>query len=219
MPRTRRRFTKKTLTAAEVDIYASYLKGERKHEQSREAPADYKELTGVAIVPFGISPAASANFVRTSMTRGALGLIQTTLGITNLDGIFGIRTGETDATEPPSGFYPAVARITLIPANTTRITSGTSAFTGRPRNYLPGRSGSAPFGRGSSTVQKDAKDPASAQTTIADIDYLDALLAIKQAVKGATAFTGKRRISFEPELFLAERNAPAFGGAPVEPQF
>jgi len=219
MPRKIRRFTRKTLTAAEVDIYASYLKGERKHEQSREAPADYKELTAVAIVPFAISPAASANFVRTSMTRGALGLIQTTLGITNLDGIFGINVNGTDATEPPSGFYPAVARITLIPTNATRITSGTSAFTGRPRNYLPGRSGSAPFGRGSSTVQKDAKDPAAAQTTIADIDYLDALLAIKQAVKGATSFAGKRRISFEPELFVAERSTPAFGGTPVEPQF
>jgi hypothetical protein len=84
---------------------------------------------------------------------------------------------------------------------------------------LPGRSGSAPFGRGSSTVQKDAKDPASAQTEIADIDYLDALLAIKQAVKGATAFAGKRRISFEPELFRAERSVPAFGGEPVVPQF
>jgi hypothetical protein len=52
----------------------------RKHEQTREAPAEYKELTSVAIVPFGISPAATASFVRVSMTRGALGLIQTTLG-------------------------------------------------------------------------------------------------------------------------------------------
>ncbi len=219
MPRTRRRFTKKTLTAAEIDIYASYLKGERKHEQTREAPPEYKELTGVAIVPFSLSPAATANFVRTSMTRGALGLIGTTLGITNLDGIFGIRLTETDAIEPPSGFYPALARITVIPASATRITSGTSAFTGRPRNYLPGRSGSAPFGRGSTTIQKDAKDPASTQAAIGDIDYLDALLAIKQAVKGATAFTGKRRVSFEPELFVAERSAPSFGGTPVEPQF
>jgi len=219
MTRKNRRLTRKTMTAAEVDIYASYLKGERKHEQTREAPADYKELTAVGIVPFGISPGGSASFVRTSMTRGALGLIQTTLGITNLDGIFGINLTDTNVTEPPSGFYPAVARITLIEANAVRITAGTSAFTGRPRNYLPGRSGSAPFGRGSSTVQKDAKDPASAQTTIADIDYLDALLAIKQAVKGATGFTGKRRLSFEPELFVAERNTPAFGGAPVVPQF
>jgi hypothetical protein len=207
------------MTTAEIDAYASYLKGERKHEQTRKAATDYKELTAVAIVPFGLSPTETANFVRVSMTRGALGLIQTTLGITNIDGIFGINTTGTDATEAPSGFYPAVARITLIPANTTRITSGTSAFTGRPRNYLPGRSGSAPFGRGSSTVQKDAKNPTSVQTTIGDIDYLDALLGIKQAVKGATNFDGKRRISFEPELFLAERNTPSFGGTPVAPQF
>jgi hypothetical protein len=80
MPRKQRRLTGKTMTATEIDVYASYLKGERKHEQTREAPAEYKELTSVAIVPFGISPAATASFVRVSMTRGALGLIQTTLG-------------------------------------------------------------------------------------------------------------------------------------------
>ena len=219
MPRKNRRLTRKTMTATEIDIYASYLKGERQHSQSRKAPPDYKELTAVAIVPFGLSPAASANFVRVSMTRGALGLIQTTLGLTNLDGLFGINLTGTDAIEPPSGFYPALARITLIPQNAARNTNGVSAFTGRPRNYLPGRSGSAPMGRGNSTVQKDAKDPTSAQTTIGDIDYLDALLAVKQAVKGATAFTGKRRVSFEPELFVAERSAPGFGGAAVAPEF
>jgi len=219
MARTRRRLTRKTMTAAEIDIYASYLKGERKHEQTREAPAEYKDLTAVAIVPFGISPGANSNFVAVSMTRGALGLLQSTLGITNLDGIFGIRTTQTDTIASPAGFYPAMARITLIPADATRITSGTSAFTGRPRNYLPGRSGSAPFGRGNSTVQKDAKDPASAQTDIGDIDYLDALLGIKQAVKGATGFTGKRRVSFEPEVFVSTRSAPAFGGTPVAPVF
>jgi len=219
MPRKNRRLTRKTMTAAEIDIYASYLKGERKHEQLRKAPPDYKELTAVGIVPFGLSPAATANQVRVGITRGALGLLQTTLGITNLDGIFGIDTAGTNAGEPPGGFYPALARITLIPVNTIRVTSGVSAFTGRPKNYLPGRSGSAPFGRGSSTIQKDAKDPASTQTSIADIDYQDAANAIMQAVKGATAFAGKRRLSFEPELFRPERSAPGFGGQPVTPDF
>ena len=219
MPRKNRRFTRKTLTAAEVDFYAAYLKGERKHSQDRKAPAIYKERTAVAIVPFGLSPAASANFVKTTITRGALGLIGTTLGIANLDGIFGISlTGDT-AIDPPAGFYPALARITLIPADAVAITAGVSAFTGRPRNYKGGRSGSAPFGRGSSTFQKDAKDPASVQTTIGDIDYQDAANAIMQAVSGATAFTGKKRVSFEPELFRAERSEPAFGGTPVAPAF
>jgi hypothetical protein len=117
MPRKNRRLTRKTLTAAEVDIYASYLKGERKHSQPRKAPGAYKERTAVAIVPFGLSPAATANFVKVSMTRGALGIIGTTLGIANLDGIFGINPTGTGATHPPAGFYPALARITLIPQN------------------------------------------------------------------------------------------------------
>lgn len=218
MPRKTRRFTKKTLTTAEIDILASYLRGERIHSQPRKAPAAYKERTSVAIVPFGLSPAANANHVKASMTRGALGLIGTTLGIANLDGIFGIRTTAGDAVDAPAGFFPAIARITLIPQNAIANTAGVSAFTGRPRNYKGGRSGSAPFGRGSLTVQADAKDPTSTQTTIADIDYQDAARAIELAV-GAATFAGKKRLSFEPELFRAERSEPAFGLAPVAPAF
>jgi hypothetical protein len=218
MPRKNRRLTRKTLTAAEVDIYAAYLKGERKHSQSRKASGAYKERTAVAIVPFGLSPAATANFVKSSMTRGALGLIQTTLSITNLDGIFGVNLTDPGAVDAPAGFYPALARITLIPENAVAITAGVSAFTGRPRNYKGGRSGSIPFGRGSSTIQRDAKDPTSNQATIADIDYKDAVNAIELAVGGAT-YAGKKRLSFEPELFRSERSEPNFGGAAVVPEF
>jgi len=218
MPRKGRRFTKKTLTAAEVDIYASYLKGERIHSQSRKAPAVYKELRAVGIVPFGLSPGATDNFVRTSMTRGALGLLGT-LGIADLDGFFGLNlTNTPTVTDAPAGFYPAIARITLIPAAAVAITTGTSAFTGRPRNYKGGRSGSVPFGRGSSTVQTDAKNPASIQTTIADIDYKDAANAIRSAV-GASTYDGKRRISFEPELYRSEGSQPGFTGDAVAPAF
>lgn len=218
MPRKTRRLTRKTLTAAEVDIYALYLKGERKHSQSRKAPAVYKERTAVAIVPFGLSPAATANFVKSSMTRGALGLVQTTLGISNLDGIFGVSLTDPGAVDAPGGFYPAIARITLIPQNAVAITAGVSAFTGRPRNYKGGRSGSVPFGRGSVTIQKDAKDPASTQTTIADIDYKDAANAIELAI-GNAAYAGKKRISLEPELFRSERSEPNFGLTAVAPAF
>lgn len=206
------------MTAAEVDIYAAYLKGDRKHSQPRKAPGLYRERTGVAIVPFGLSPGATSNFVKTSMTRGALGLIQTTLGITNLDGYFGLNLTGAGATDAPGGFYPALARITLIPENAVANTAGTSAFTGRPRNYKGGRSGSVPFGRGSSTLQVDAKDPTSAQTTIGDIDYLDAVRGIETVV-GNAAYAGKKRLSFEPELFRSERSEPNFGGAPVAPVF
>lgn len=217
MPRHGRRLTKKTMTDAEITAYAEYLRGTRIHSQPRKAPADYKQRRGVAVVPFGLSPAATANFVRTTMTRGALGLLGV-LGIANLDGIFGLNLTGADATDPPSGFYPAIARITLVPAGATPITAGTSAFTGRPRNYKPGRSGSIPFGRGSTTVQTDAKNPASTQTTIADIDYRDAELAIKSAVLAAT-YAGQKRISFEPELYRAEKDQPGFSGDPVAPIF
>jgi hypothetical protein len=206
------------MTAVEIDIYAAYLKGERKHSQPRKAPAAYKERTAVAIVPFGLSPAATANFVKASMTRGALGLIQGVLGISNLDGIFGISLTDPGATDAPGGFYPVMARVTLVPQNAVANTAGTSPFTGRPRNYKGGRSGSAPFGRGSSTVQKDARDPNSAQTTIADIDYKDAQNAIKVVV-GAAAYAGKKRLSFEPELFRSERSEPNFGLTAIAPTF
>lgn len=217
MPRHRNRLTKKTLTAAEIDIYAEYLKGNRKHEQPRKASAEYKERRGVGIVPFGLSPALTAKVVQTSMTRGALGILST-LAITNLDGIFGLILTPTASIEAPNGFYPAVARITLIPQGVAAKTTGVSAFTGRPRNYKPGRSGTIPFGRGSSTIQTDASDPASAQTTIGDIDYKDAENAIKLAV-GASSYDGKKRISFEPELYRATRTQPGFSGAAVQPSF
>jgi hypothetical protein len=217
MARKGRRLTKKTMTAAEVDIYASYLKGERLHSQPRKAPAEYKELRAVGIVPFGLSPAATANFVRSSITRGALGLLAT-LGIANLDGIFGLNLTGTGVTDAPAGFYPAMAKITLIPTDAVANTAGTSAFTGRPRNYKGGRSGSVPFGRGSSTVQTDARDPSSAQTSIADIDYKDAENAIKLAV-GAATYAGKKRLSFEPELYRSERSQPGFTGDAVAPVF
>jgi len=215
MPRTRRRLTRKTLTAAEIDIYADYLKGNRKHEITRKAPRDYRETTGARVVPFGVSP-SGANFTRVTVTRGALGILGL-LGTANVDGIYGL-----DLTDGPAkdvaGFFPALARITLQEANVTPITAGTSAFTGRPRNYKPGRSGSVPFGRGSSTAQPDAADPTVVQTTIADIDYMDAVNAIKGSI-GASGFAGTKRVSFEPEIFRAEREAASFGKTAVAPVF
>jgi hypothetical protein len=210
-----RRFTRKTLTATEIDIYAEYLKGNRKHEQSRKAPGDYKETTGARIVPFGLSP-SGANFTRVSVTRGALGIIAL-IGTTNVDGIYGLELTDGPAKDV-AGFYPALAKITLKEAGVSPITSGVSAFTGRPRNYKPGRSGSLPFGRGSTTAQPDAGDPTIVQTTIADIDYLDAVNGIKGSIS-SSAFPGKKQVSFEPEVFRADREAASFGKAAVAPVF
>ena len=217
MPRNRNRFTKKTLTAAEVDIYANYLKGLRVHSQPRKAPSAYKERRAVGLVPFGYSPGTTPRIVRSSMTRGALGILQT-LGITNIDGYFGLNLTGTGVVDAPPGFYPAIARITLIPTAAVANTAGTSAFTGRPRNYKGGRSGSVPFGRGASTVLPDALDPAAVQTTIADIDYKDSENGIKTVIATAT-YAGKKRLSFEPELYRSERSEPGFNGAAVAPVF
>jgi hypothetical protein len=205
------------MTAAEVDIYASYLKGDRVHSQPRKAPAVYKELRAVGIVPFGLSPGTVPRFARTSMTRGALGILET-LGITNLDGYFGLNLTGAGVVDAPAGFYPAVAKITLIPANAVANTAGVSAFTGRARNYKGGRSGSVPFGRGSSTLQRDAVDPEAPQPTVGDIDYKDAENGIKTVI-GAAVFAGKKRLSFEPELYRAERSEPGFTGDAVAPVF
>lgn len=215
MPRQRNRLTKKTLTAAEIDLYADYLRGLRVHSQPRKAPATYKERTAARIIPFALSP-SGANFTQVSVTRGALGILQL-LGTANIDGIYGMEL-TTGAVKSVAGFYPALAKITLKAPNITPITAGTSAFTGRPRNYKPGRSGSIPFGRGSTTVQVDAEDPATVQTTIGDIDYLDAVTAIKQSI-GASAYTGSKSVSFEPEIFRSERAEPNFGKAAVAPVF
>jgi hypothetical protein len=67
-------------------------------------------------------------------------------------------------------------------------------------------------------VQTDAKDPTSTQTTIEDIDYQDAARAIELAIGNAT-YAGKKRVSFEPELFRSETSEPNYGGTPVAPEF
>src|SRR6476469_1399431 len=109
MPRRRSRLTRKTLTAAEVDIYAQYLKGARQHQVPRKAPGPYRETTAARIVPFGLSP-SGANFTRVSVTRGALGILNV-LGTSNLDGIYGLVLTEGAVKEVE--FYPALAKITL----------------------------------------------------------------------------------------------------------
>lgn len=215
MARRGRRFTKKTLTATEIDIYADYLKGNRKHEQPRKASAAYREMTGARIVPFGVSP-SGANFTRVKISRGALGILGL-LGTANIDGIYGLDLTE-GAAKDVSGFYPALAKITLKQADVVPITTGTSAFTGRPRNYKPGRSGSVPFGRGSMAAQPDAADPTIVQATIADIDYMDAVNAIRGSLT-APGFAGSKQVSFEPEIFRTERAALSFGKTAVAPVF
>ena len=215
MARRGRRLTRKTMTAVEIDFYAQYLKGERKHEVTRKAPGPYRELTGVRIVPFGLSP-SGANFTRVGITRGALGILEL-LGTVNLDGIYGLNL-TAGAAKDVANFYPAVARITLRDPGTAPITTGTSAFTGRPRNYKPGRSGSVPFGRGSMTAQPEAADPTIVQATIADIDYMDAVGAIKASIANST-YAGSKQISFEPEIFRAEKDPASFGKTAVAPVF
>lgn len=213
MSRKKGRLNKKTLTAAEITLYAEYLRGNRIHSQPRKAPPAYKEKTSARIVPFGVSPVGT-NFTRVTVTRGALGILGV-LGTVNLDGIYGLNL-TTGATKGIVGFYPALARITLIPTTAVAITTGTSAFTGRPRNYRPGRSGSIPFGRGSTAAQQESQDPAVVQPTIADIDYIDAVAAIKSSVDAAN-YTGSKRVSFEPEVFRVENSEPNYGKAPVAP--
>lgn len=215
MARRGRRLTKKTMTAVEIDFYAQYLKGERKHEVTRKAPGAYRELTGARVVPFGLSP-SGANFTRVGITRGALGILEL-LGITNVDGTYGLDL-TAGAAKDVANFYPALARITVRDPGAVPITTGTSAFTGRPRNYRPGRSGSVPFGRGSTTAQPDAADPTVVQAGIADIDYLDAVTAIKASI-ASSAYAGSKQVSFEPEVFRADRDPASFGKAAVAPVF
>jgi hypothetical protein len=138
------------------------------------------------------------------------------LSIANVDGIFGLNLTEGAIKEVE--FYPALAKITLKAPNVTPITAGVSAFTGRPRNYKPGRSGSVPFGRGSVAAQPDVQSPTTPQAGVEDIDYLDAVAAIKKAIS-ASAYTGSKSVSFEPEVFRSDREATGYGKTAVAPVF
>lgn len=217
----RGRLNKKTLTAAEIAIYTAYLKDDRKHSVPRAASGAYREKMSVGVTPFGVGlPAGTGgSAVRVGMTRGALGILGT-LGISAADqsNVFGLEDDAAKVSDPPAGFYPALCIITLKPANVVAITTGTSAFTGRPRNYKPGRSGSVPFGRGSATGQPEAGAGKKPNTAIDDIEFADAMRAIKIAVAGGT-FTGKKTMTFQPEIFRAVSGAAGFKKPAVAPVF
>lgn len=222
MPRKQQKLTKKTMTAAEIDVYANYLKGNVVVTIDRPAPPDYRERVAGGVIPFGISPdttASAKNHVRVTVTRGALGILNALGLLTTADNKFGLISDAAQITDSPEGFYPALAKITLIPQGTVAITTGLSPYTGRKRNYMPGRSGSVPFGRGNPTAQPDAKG--KAQATNADIDFTDAAEAIKAAIQGVASFTGKKRVSIEAEVWRAGRPEPAFfnNNQAVAPQF
>lgn len=209
MPRHRRRMTKKTLTAAEVDAYANFLKGNTKIDVKRPAPSAYKNRDLIGIIPFESSPDTTSgvkNHVGVTMTRGAGGLI-TLLNLTGkADSVFGHSYDAAQIGTSDSGFYPAVCRLTLIPSGAVPDKTGVSAMTGRPRNYLPGRSGTIPFGRGTVAGQPDKKG--KAQATIADIDYGDAVEAIRKEIGTAAGTAYKPRISFENEILGSLGKAP-----------
>ncbi len=67
-------------------------------------------------------------------------------------------------------------------------------------------------------AQPDAQDPLVTQATIADIDYMDAVNAIKGSIS-VSAFAGTKQVSFEPEIFRAERESASFGKTAVAPLF
>lgn len=200
--------TKKTLTAAEVDVYALFLKGTTKIDVKRPAPSAYKNRDLVGVIPFQSSPNPASgvkNHVGVTMTRGAGGILALLALTGKADSVFGHSYLATDITDADQGFYPAVARVTLIGAATVPDKAGLSPLTGRPRNYLPGRSGSIPFGRGTIAGQPDKNG--LTQTTISDIDYGDALSAIKKEIGTAAGTAYKVRLSFENEI-LANAGTP-----------
>ncbi|WP_293209111.1 hypothetical protein [Microcoleus sp. PH2017_01_SCD_O_A] len=175
----------------------------------------------VGVIPFGTGLAATGtiNHVRVGMTRGALGILST-LGISATDqgNIFGLENTAAQVTEPPAGFYPALCIITLRPANVIAITTGNSAFTGRPRNYKPGRSGSVPFGRGTPTAQPEASGGKKVNATVDDIEYNDAATAIRVAI-GASPFTGKKSMTFQSEVYRPQGTAAGYSKPAVAPAF
>ena len=209
--RRRGRLGKATLrSTAEIAAYTAYLNGTTVFEINRPAPGEARERLGVGVVPFGSGLAATgSSHVETSMTRQALWMLGIVApGATDKSGTFGLEFTQANVLSAPEGFVPAQVTITQKLVATAKITTGVSPFTGRKRNYHPGRSGTIPFGRGTAAAQPEAKAGAKANTALDNQEYLDAVKAIRTMVGAidATATAAKYTMTFKPELYLPSQS-------------
>lgn len=201
MPRPRGRlglaFYRK-LTDQQKTYFKGVLDGTNEYKVTRKPAATELKRYNCAIIPFGVTPGTdvAAAKVLVNPTAQALKIAKAFDSSLN---IFALDTSPANTTGAEDGFYPALCKLTVRPTTVT-IDNRKSQFTDKEYKYKPSRSGSIPFGRGTTTVT-DAKTSV-AETTIDQADYEDVRSSIEKAVRQAT-LTGLTysSMSFTPEYW------------------
>lgn len=186
-------------TSGAAGEYLNYLKGTNKLVIARKPDPKFLVRFNVGIIPFDIEPSTVTSAINAYQgTMTVVGEnIRALFNATLSDGLLGIERDLTKTKEIP-GFYPALAHITVIPADTTTKTAKTSGITKRAYKAFPTRSGGVPYGR---TII-GTHDPAGVSITdISKETEEDSKIAIMTVVKGKTAGGFKCiGVSFTPEL-------------------
>jgi hypothetical protein len=212
MPRKTRRFGKLIKayranggTAAadsQLGHFGNWLTGKTKIDVKRKPSADNMKRQRVKVIPFSVSTGATVDptdYYATSMTGQARAIYE---GLGTDKSVFGLTVVSTVADAAgatvDAEFYPALARVFVVPTGTAVIVTKKSAVTQGDYKTQNGRSGSIPFGRGIGTGVKDSKTGA-AETVVSDVDQEDVAKSILTNCKKAYGGFVVKTISFVPE--------------------
>lgn len=185
-------------TTGPAGEYLKFLQGTNKLVVARKPDTKYLVRSNVGIIPFDIEPDSGTGAI--NAYQGTITVmaenIRKTFDSAIPDSLLGIERDLTK-TKEVSGFYPALALVTIIPTQATK-SEKTSGITKRKYKAFPSRTGGIPYGRTISTV----KDPKGAAITdISKETEEDSRKAILEAIKGKTAGSFKcLGVSFQPEL-------------------
>jgi hypothetical protein len=194
-----------------VGKFGNWLTGKTKIDVKRRPNAVSMVRQRVKVVPFGISPEGSpqpSDYFLTAMTGQARAIYN---GIGENKSVFGLQVvstvADTAGASTDESFYPALARIFVIPTGANTIVEETSAVTGDKYKRILGRSGSIPFGRSIASEVKDAKK-GTAETAISNVDELDVAKSILNVVKADNQAFKVKTVTFVPEQFKPDKTVP-----------
>lgn len=191
--------------------FGNWLTGKSKIDVKRRPAAALMKRQRVKVIPFGVSPEATpqpSDYYLTAMTGQARAIYS---GLGEDNSVFGLEIISTVAdsagASTDESFFPALARIFVVPTTPEVLQTDISAVTGVSYKRVYGRSGSIPFGRGIATEVKDAKK-GTAETVIGSVDELDAAKSIANVAKKDLQAFKVKTITFVPEQFAPDRTVP-----------
>jgi len=194
-----------------VGKFGNWLTGKTKIDVKRRPIATLMARQRVKVVPFGVTPEGSpqpSDYYLTAMTGQARAIFN---GIGENNSVFGLQivstVADTAGASTDESFYPALAKIFVVPAGQNVTVEETSAVTGDKYKRILGRSGSIPFGRSIASEVKDVKK-GTTETAISNVDELDVAKSILNVVKADNQAFKVKTVTFVPEQFKPDKTVP-----------